>query len=1262
MNPHEEKRDTFGSLLNTMQEEIEPFRPIETNKQFRILLDGLGDAIHVVDRHLRIIFFNKKFHDWNRELGLPLSVIGKDIKSIFPFLPDQVLREYDRVFQTGEPFVSVECTKIRQKHIYTETRKIPISHHDKVDQVITIIRDVTHQKEALEQSAFEEKRFQLLFNHTNDAIFVHGIDEKGMPGPFMMVNDTACKRFGYSRDEFLKLKPGEIDEPKSAIRVPEIMKRLEEENHVVFDMDQVTRDGRVIPSELSSHFFEMDGKGTILTISRDITGRKQVEEALKETEERYKALFNRSLHAVYIHDFKGNFIDANHAALDLLGYISEDIPNLNFGNLLEKKDIPRALRITREIRKFGRQEQIAHYRLKCKDGSKIHVETEGVCLYRNGDPIAVQGIARDITDQKRTEERLRRSEEKYRSLVENLHDGFAAVDMEGRITDYNPAFLSMLGYEAEEIENLTFENITHEKWHKDEAKILKKQVMKRGYSDLYQKEYIRKDGTVFPVELRTYLYHDIKKRPVGMWAFVRDISDRKRIEETIRESEEKFRNLAEQSPNMIFIHTMKRVVYANRKCEELLGYDREAYYSGKFNFMNLHAPEYHEKLKDSYRKHREGLNVPPYESVILTRSGARRSVILTTKLIKYQGQDAIMGIITDVTDLKRVEAALEEEHAFRAVAIKQASEGMCVCYTKGIPPKFVFTEWNDRMKEITGYSMEEINTLGIPKTLLKEESLWQRGFEFAKRIQAGEDIGSNEWKITRADGAKRLVTATASTLRVADGKTRLLATINDITDQRRALEALKESEEKYSNLFQHSNDAIFLHDLKGSIIDVNRTALDLFGYTTAELLRMHVQDLHPEESAEDSKAAFRKIIQDGYIQFEVLFRKKCGEVFPAEVSSSLYEIRGKQIIQGMVRDITDRKLAEEALRVSEERYRTITENVNAGLYRNTPGLKGKFIEANPSLIKMFGYDSKEEFLKIHVSDLYMHPEDRKNFNEKMQRDGHVKNEELLLKRKDGSTFWGSVTAVAVFDADGDLNYFDGVVEDISEKRESEDRMRMNLKEKEVLLKEIHHRVKNNMQVVNSLLGLQSRYIEDEAALRMFRESQDRVRSMALIHEKLYGSRDLARIDFGEYIRTLANTLYRTYSADPACIRLTVDVGKVFLSIEQAVPCGLIVNELVSNALKHGFPRMQKERGAIRVSMQKNEGEEIEMIVEDDGVGLPEGFDLRKTDSLGMRLITILVEDQLDGSVEFASDEYTRFCIRFQSIDEKQEDTVSDRKT
>jgi PAS domain S-box-containing protein len=225
----------------------------------------------------------------------------------------------------------------------------------------------------------------------------------------------------------------------------------------------------------------------------------------------------------------------------------------------------------------------------------------------------------------------------------------------------------------------------------------------------------------------------------------------------------------------------------------------------------------------------------------------------------------------------------------------------------------------------------------------------------------------------------------------------------------------------------------------------------------------------------------------------------------------------------------------------------------------------------------------------------------------------------------------------------------GVIEyvrDITERKKAEDRLQASLREKEVLLREIHHRVKNNMQVISSLLNLQSRHISDPNVLEMFKESQRRIRSMALIHERLYQSSDLSRIEFSQYLRNLATHLLHSYQVDSSRIRLTLDAEEVFLNINTAIPCGLIVNELVSNALKHGFP--DGRSGEVAVELHKIAGDGYELKVRDDGIGFPEGLDFRQTQTLGMQIVVTLVS-QIDASIELRSERGTEFKVIFQEV-------------
>jgi two-component sensor histidine kinase len=212
---------------------------------------------------------------------------------------------------------------------------------------------------------------------------------------------------------------------------------------------------------------------------------------------------------------------------------------------------------------------------------------------------------------------------------------------------------------------------------------------------------------------------------------------------------------------------------------------------------------------------------------------------------------------------------------------------------------------------------------------------------------------------------------------------------------------------------------------------------------------------------------------------------------------------------------------------------------------------------------------------------------------------------------------------------------------------AEDQIKRSLNEKEILLREIHHRVKNNMQIISSLLNLQSEYVRDSHDAAIFDDTKIRIKSMALIHEKLYQSRDLASVDFGDYIRDLTKSILLFYGDDTGRITIQVEAEGIWFGIDTAIPCGLIINELVSNAFKYAFPGGRE--GEIKIALRRGGNDTIELMVSDNGIGMPEELDFRNTVSLGLRLVTTLSEDQLRGTIEVNREAGTIFSIRFKEV-------------
>jgi PAS domain S-box-containing protein len=346
-------------------------------------------------------------------------------------------------------------------------------------------------------------------------------------------------------------------------------------------------------------------------------------------------------------------------------------------------------------------------------------------------------------------------------------------------------------------------------------------------------------------------------------------------------------------------------------------------------------------------------------------------------------------------------------------------------------------------------------------------------------------------------------------------------------------------------------------------------------------------------------------------------------------------------IVGIAQDITRQKEAEEDLRATSLLLSSLIDNLHAGIV--VEDQSRRIIHVNSAFCKMFdiaaplesllGVDSKLVFLAQQVW--------AKRIDEIIREGKECREEEMVSDT--GRVFCRDYFPLSV---DGDCQYHLWRYEDITDRKRSDERIRASLKEKEVLLKEIHHRVKNNLQVISSLLNLQATQIRDKETAQVFRDSQSRVKAMSLVHERLYQSSDLARIDFAGYVQDVTHHLLRSYQSGPRGVRLKVDVDPVSLNIDTAIPCALIINELVSNALKYAFPNGRD--GEIRIRMNQIGTDDLNLSISDNGIGFPAGISWEHTDSLGLQLVRSLT-DQLNGSIQCQLDKGAKFDIRFRPL-------------
>ncbi len=465
----------------------------------------------------------------------------------------------------------------------------------------------------------------------------------------------------------------------------------------------------------------------------------------------------------------------------------------------------------------------------------------------------------------------------------------------------------------------------------------------------------------------------------------------------------------------------------------------------------------------------------------------------------------------------------------------------------------------------------------------------------------------------------------------------------DITPRRKMEIALRESEEKYRAIVENTHDAIYIYQ-DDTFVYGNTRFCELSGYSLDEIMQKTFMDLvHPGDRERVIDIARRRARGDDIpSSYEARIIIKDGSVKHFEFNPTVIEYNGKYAVLGAASDITRRKQTEQALKESEEKYRSIFNNVQDVFYRTD--LEGIITEISPSIFRESGY-TREELIGRPVHMVYEKKEDRNILLNEIIQKGEVFDYDLRLRGKDGTLIYTSANAHLLFNDEGRPVGVEGSLRNVTGRRTAEDALKKSLKEKEVLLREIHHRVKNNFQIISSLLNLQTRGVQDEGILQQFNEIKSRIRSMSLIHEKLYQSKEISLIDFASYIGTISKELFRNYYTGSAHPEFIIETDPVLLTIDQAIPCGLIINELLTNTFKYAFPPHWEGKPVIRLALRLSDGEKVLLSVSDNGVGIPSHIDHRTTSSLGLSLITMLTA-QIGGEIRIDRAAGTSAIITF----------------
>ncbi|MDD5142036.1 PAS domain S-box protein [Methanoregula sp.] len=1260
----------------------------ETQKRLGDILAFLPDPVLAIDTTGTVIAWNNAMEDLT---GVPAAdMLGKgDHEYSIPFygerrplLIDLVLesdteilnrypfvqRDDDRI--TSETFVAGiyggkgACLWGTATHLYdTSGNRVG---------AIEVIRDITERKQTEEIVRASEGKFRSLVEEVPDFILVH------RNGKLLFVNRAASESTGYAHEDLIGKSMLDFIVPEDRERVIASMKqRMMGITVDPYEIRILTHTGQERQVIVRGNLIEFEGGPASLNVLTDITEMRRGEKALAESESRFRDLFNTMSSGVVIYEpvFSGqDFIirDINRAV--------ERIENVRKENVVGKS----VLSVFPGVVEFG---LFAVFQRVAETG---YAEAFPVSLYKDNrisgwrdnyvyrlESGAIVAIYEDVTEKMQAEEAVRESNERFRFISHATNDTIRDWDLTTGHLWWNEGISNIFGYREDEIEFTikTWESFVHPDERERVVTGLQRKIDTGGenWSDEYR--FCKADGSYADVLDRGYIIRNAANEAVRMVGVILDLTERKAAERLLAQEAARRRILVDQSRDgIVTLDQDGRVFEANQRFADMLGYTPD-------EMKNLHVWDWEavatkEQLEGMISSVNEGGD--HFETRHRRKDGTLLDVDISTNAAVFSGRKLIFCVVRDISDKNVAARALEaSEQKFRSL-VEYALEIIFILDLQG---NILFSNTAaaralgvDTPEELKGRNAMEFVAPESRKDAIRD-------FE---EVAQGHDAYLAQYKVITAKGAEIYVESIGKVI-TYEGKPANLVSLRDVTARIRAEEAVRQNETRFSALIQNSSDIIRVLDREGKITYESDSAERILGLPRGSLIGKNPMDyIHPDDLEfvrQDLQGVFDWT--NSGIPTEFRIRKSDGGYIWVEaIANNLLDVPGVNGIVVTTRPIQQRKEAEDAIRKSEQRLRLALEGADAGFWDwHVPSGTAVFSDR---FYTMLGYEPGEFSADFDTWTGWIHTDDRKRVVADLQRkiqEGESQLEiEYRMRTKDGGWLWilgrGKVVEK---NEDGTALRITGVNIDITNRRlleseirslntvleqrvkdrtealskanealeeenlqriAAEEKLKASLEEKTMLLKEIHHRVKNNLQIIVSLLNLQSRQVKDESVLGTIRESQNRVKAMALVHEKLYRAEDISHIDLNDYVKFLGTGLLHFYDAKSRGIRFTLDAPDVRVDINTAIPLGLILNELISNALKYAFPKGRG--GEISVNIKREE-KTLTIIFLDDGIGIPPDFDWQNAPSLGLRLVNSLV-DQLNGTIELDRSSGTRFTM------------------